>query len=97
MGILRVKRDSPYLSQNNDYMSTKNQYHALLSFDVFGRYTTNCYLNAQNGVRRTAERQLSHIARVSPKQILGIMVSVQVRSGALPIVKPSVPHNQFTN
>ena len=29
-------------------MSTKQQYHALLCFGVFGRYTTNCYPTAQN-------------------------------------------------
>ena len=47
MGILRVKLDSPYLFKKK-MMSTKNQYHAQLCFGVFGRYTTNCYPNAQN-------------------------------------------------
>ena len=46
MGILRVKRDSPYLTKYYDV--NKYQYHALLCVGVFGRYTTNCYPNAQN-------------------------------------------------
>ena len=46
MGILRVKRDSPYLAKPNDV--NKKQCHALLCLGLFGRYTTNCYPNARN-------------------------------------------------
>ena len=42
----RVKRDCPYLSKNNN-VNNKKQYHALLCFSVYGRYTTNCYPDAQ--------------------------------------------------
>ena len=46
MGILQVKRDSPYLSKNNNV--NKKQYHVLLCLGVFGRCATNCYHIARN-------------------------------------------------
>ena len=47
MGNLRVKRDSPYLSKNNDVNKTTIP-RAVVFWCIWGRYTTNCYPNAQN-------------------------------------------------